>query len=647
MASAALKRPSKLASTFRAAVLGSPDRWRGTFSKGSGRFLGKGRSSLLWGGGGSSRCGSSVDKDPEDDAEEEEDECAICLEALSMMHQTTLHCGHVFHTECLDDLRIRSTAAAAQSAPGSSPPSSSSCPLCRAPIPDQESSLSVGQQASERFTRLMRSCGSRRARGWAGLTSAEQHELEAVIQLWRQGAFAGDPSCNYCLGVMAHDGLGVPVDEAEAVRNWRIATEKGHAKSQYRLGVMYLEGRGGVPHSDLAAERLFSLASSQGHAAAQLSLSQLYLSGRAGVAQSEYEADRLYARSAEQGMGLIRSEAAAGNAEAQYDLGCFHRDGRDCEQSWTHATDWFRRAAQSGHVGAQYALGTLCMGSDDVEAVRWLRRAADFGHAGSLSSLGTVYERGACGIPRDEREAARLYRLAAKLGDPIAQCNLGRMYLAGFGVKKNATKAVRIFQLASEQGIAPAQHELAAAFEKGLGGLAPNSDRALELYSQAFANGFAPAELGMLRVRATCERRRRAREPFELYVDEAGLVTMHQRRRRGARVEAVFDAEDDGEAADDGSEGGSAPSAWRPGGRALSGGGGSAVAGANVSAARCIQSMARARSARNEARRALSRGWRKRRDAESNCWYYENLGTGMAQWETPVLFARLFPAEVW
>jgi TPR repeat protein len=507
----------------------------------------------------------------EEEEEEEEEECAICLEELSMLHQTTLHCGHMFHTECLEDLKVRGTD------PNRPEHATSSCPLCRAPIPNAASSLTVGQQASERYARLMRSTSGRRSRGWEGLTAVERDEMGQVVQLWRQGAFSnGDPSCHYCLGVCSHDGFGAPRDESDAVRHWREATKKGHAKSQYRLGIMYLEGRGGCPQSYGGAERLFALAAAQGHAAAQLSLSQLYLSGRVDVShQSAYEADRLYHRSAGEGMDIIRAEAADGNVAAQYDLGCFFRDGRDVPQSWSSASDWFRKAALAGHSGAQYELALLCRGRDDVEAVRWLRRAADFGHAGALASLGTVYERGACGIPRDAKEASRLYRLAAKMGDPVAQCNLGRMYMSGVGVRRNSQKAVKIFEQASEQGIAPAQHELASAFEKGAGGLPVHLERALELYAEALANGYAPAELGLCRVRAACERQRRDQKPFQLYVDsESGLVTLHPqrrgRRRRGGGVGVGGggDVEEDSGDVNDEDEGGSDDSegvAWRPG----------------------------------------------------------------------------------
>ena len=50
-------------------------------------------------------------------------------------------------------------------------------------------------------------------------------------------------------------GKGVPQDDAEAVRWFRLAAEQGHAYAQYNLGRMYATGEG-VPEDFVAARRL-------------------------------------------------------------------------------------------------------------------------------------------------------------------------------------------------------------------------------------------------------------------------------------------------------------------------------------------------------------------------------------------------------
>ena len=49
-------------------------------------------------------------------------------------------------------------------------------------------------------------------------------------------------------------GEGVPQNDAEAVRWYRMAAEQGVALAQYSLGVMYANGRG-VPQDDIEAAR--------------------------------------------------------------------------------------------------------------------------------------------------------------------------------------------------------------------------------------------------------------------------------------------------------------------------------------------------------------------------------------------------------
>jgi len=43
---------------------------------------------------------------------------------------------------------------------------------------------------------------------------------------------------------MYANGRGVPEDDAEAVRWYRLAAEQGHAHAQYNLGVKYDNGDG-------------------------------------------------------------------------------------------------------------------------------------------------------------------------------------------------------------------------------------------------------------------------------------------------------------------------------------------------------------------------------------------------------------------
>jgi TPR repeat protein len=64
---------------------------------------------------------------------------------------------------------------------------------------------------------------------------------------------------------------------------------------------------------------------------------------------------------------------------------------------------------------------------DDREAARLYKVAADQGNPVAQVSLAEFYETGRGGLPKDDREAARLYKLAADQGNVYAQAGLKRL----------------------------------------------------------------------------------------------------------------------------------------------------------------------------------------------------------------------------
>jgi hypothetical protein len=104
-----------------------------------------------------------------------------------------------------------------------------------------------------------------------------------------------------------------------------------------------------------------------------------------------------------------------------------------------------RARAEAGVAVAQFNLGFMYatgegVPQDDAEAVRWYRLAADQGHAEAQNNLGIMYSTGA-GVSQDDAEAVRWFRLAADQGDADAQNNLGSMYATGRGVPQDYAEA--------------------------------------------------------------------------------------------------------------------------------------------------------------------------------------------------------------
>jgi len=73
------------------------------------------------------------------------------------------------------------------------------------------------------------------------------------------------------------------------------------------------------------------------------------------------------------------------------------------------------------------------------------------------------------GIEEDIKEAVRLWRVAADLGNPIAQYNLGLRYYQGKGAPKDFITACRLYESAAKQGHKPAALAVSKMYKEGIG----------------------------------------------------------------------------------------------------------------------------------------------------------------------------------
>ena len=73
------------------------------------------------------------------------------------------------------------------------------------------------------------------------------------------------------------NGFGVPFDNAQARKWYRLAADQNHADAQCNLAVMHANGWG-VPQSDEEAFKWYSLAADQGVTAAQIGVAKMYSS---------------------------------------------------------------------------------------------------------------------------------------------------------------------------------------------------------------------------------------------------------------------------------------------------------------------------------------------------------------------------------
>lgn len=234
---------------------------------------------------------------------------------------------------------------------------------------------------------------------------------------------------DYETGVAAHERG----DYSAAYHDFSLLAEKGDARAQHQLGMLYLREQG-VAKDLQEAQRWLRLSAAQGYAPAQNSLGQLYHYGY-GVPQDYGEAARLY-----------RSAVDQGNAKAHSNLGLLHRDGKGVKKDLREAVKLFRFAAEQGNAKAQM-------------------------HLAHMYTVGA-------GVRQDDQEAARLYRLAAERGERWAQYRLSQFYFMGRGVSRDEREAVRWSSSAADQGLAEGQLLLARFYYEGVGGLKKDSEAA-------------------------------------------------------------------------------------------------------------------------------------------------------------------------
>lgn len=144
-------------------------------------------------------------------------------------------------------------------------------------------------------------------------------------------------------------------DYIELAKKLLVQAQKGDAKSQYHLGVLYNDGKG-VPKDYEQAASWYLKAAQQGHQKAQLYLGLLYQNGR-GVQQDYKRAAQWFTKSAEQG-----------EQKAQFFLGVLYYKGIGVAQDLEQAANWLEQSANQGNTEAQKLLDEI-LSIPDIEDI--------------------------------------------------------------------------------------------------------------------------------------------------------------------------------------------------------------------------------------------------------------------------------------
>ena len=184
-----------------------------------------------------------------------------------------------------------------------------------------------------------------------------------------------------------------------------------------------------------------------GNAIAMSDLGMCYQFGKGGLQEDTAEAARWYTRA---------TETPNPPAEVYCNLAnCYYR-GDGVLKNMPEAVRLYRIAAEMGHTGSQYQLGTCLQHGEGVpynpvEAFKWFKRASDAGDAAAQCMVGCALDNG-LGVPEDKAAGVMYYRRAADQGDATAMYNLGAYYQNGDGVLRDMPQAVAWLTRARDAG---------------------------------------------------------------------------------------------------------------------------------------------------------------------------------------------------
>lgn len=185
------------------------------------------------------------------------------------------------------------------------------------------------------------------------------------------------------------DAAGAPEDRPLALRWLLRQARRGEAEAQRRLGTLLLEDAQG---------------------------------GSGASAPSPLE---------EEGLRWLGKAAAQGDGEASFSLGAhWDRQGAAPEHR-AEAERWYQVAASREHPEALYRLALRSLYGkprDLARALDFYRRAADRGHVVAQNNLGAMYACG-FGVPRDLPRALQWFRQAAAMGHEGARRNAEKLAL--------------------------------------------------------------------------------------------------------------------------------------------------------------------------------------------------------------------------
>ena len=286
------------------------------------------------------------------------------------------------------------------------------------------------------------------------------------------------------------------------------AAEQGDACTQYRIGMMYLNGEGVDKDQDVAYHWLLKSAK-QGYAEAQYEVGMILLNDRTIKINPDLLNDRYH----------LRDEPVSLIWEPKVRVSFQERVGEIVSTKRKEAFEWIMKAAQQGLPQAEFIVGYMYEGAFDIrnneedafdtlwydrkmnkamvfaihdeqKAFHWYHKAAEHNHPEAQYRVAVRYEKGN-GTDANVFRALWWYLKAAQKGQKEAVFRMAKVYNAR-GRKADVAKIWNLYQQAKEKaGTVEAMIHLGELYESGKA--VGDFKQAYDCYKKALDAGYKKA----------------------------------------------------------------------------------------------------------------------------------------------------------
>lgn len=342
-----------------------------------------------------------------------------------------------------------------------------------------------------------------------------QKNHTTAVSYFKRAAEAGYDEAFIELGICYSKGEGFPKDSALAEKYFLEGAQRGVVECQYNLGLMYLRPSAGSAKNPTAATKWLKAAANQGFHEAQYEIGLCYLKGE-GVEQDFKAAKKLMESAAGQGNADAKlklqdwdTATQAGNmfafknAKISLDEYRFGKSAIDLLNP-DRGAQMVREAADQGlpealfDLGVYYQTGKGGVSKDLKLGFTYLKKAADQGYAPAQLQIAEAYFEG-FGVPKDEKAAVKITQLACENGSLTAKYNMGIYYKYGKGIEKNIKSAIVNFKFCADQTqdkevSAKSCYHLADIYSNGIGGVSKDHALYLKYIQKSAGEGYMPAQ---------------------------------------------------------------------------------------------------------------------------------------------------------